>query len=169
MRPVSPTSASARFRQRSITRRPRHGSVDAGFGFSVRAAVDAAASCISAWAGSHAAVASGCGINRSRWIRWTERCTPWAKSPGKSIRKREWICQTNRPACTGAVTIERFEHQSNVWTIATMRRLGVFLPRLRRGSKGDWLKIWRNCGRSPVFSPRTNPMDYSANAWRTPA
>jgi len=64
---------------------------------------------------------------------------------------------------------ERFEHQSNVWTIATMRRLGVFLPRLRRGSKGDWLKIWRNCGRSPVFSPRTNPMDYSANAWRTPA
>ena len=27
---------------------------------------------------------------------------------------------------------ERFEHQSNVWTMATMRRLGVFLPRLRR-------------------------------------
>ena len=27
---------------------------------------------------------------------------------------------------------ERFEHQSNVWTIATMRRLGVLLPRLRR-------------------------------------
>jgi hypothetical protein len=29
---------------------------------------------------------------------------------------------------------ERFEHQSNVWTIATMRRLGVFLPRLRRAA-----------------------------------
>jgi hypothetical protein len=27
---------------------------------------------------------------------------------------------------------EQFEHQSNVWTIATMRRLGMVLPRLRR-------------------------------------
>jgi hypothetical protein len=27
---------------------------------------------------------------------------------------------------------DRFEHQSNVWNIATMRRLGMFLPRLQR-------------------------------------
>jgi hypothetical protein len=56
-------------------------------------------------AGSHAGVVSACAINRSRWIRRTERCTAWAKSPGKSIRKREWICQTSRRACTGAATI----------------------------------------------------------------
>jgi len=29
---------------------------------------------------------------------------------------------------------ERFEHQTNIWTIATMRRLGMVLPRLRRTS-----------------------------------
>jgi hypothetical protein len=27
---------------------------------------------------------------------------------------------------------ERFEHQSNVWTVAMMRKLGMLRPRLRR-------------------------------------
>ena len=29
---------------------------------------------------------------------------------------------------------ERFEHQNNVWTLATMRRLGIVIPRLQRRS-----------------------------------
>ena len=50
---------------------------------------------------------------------------------------------------------ERFEHQSNVWTIATMRRLGVFLPRLRR----------RLACPGPVSNRLAKRYEHHSNVW----